>query len=113
MNRQFFTILTICLLLSAAGSAQQRRPRVFTKADTLRGSITSERAWWDVQRYDITVRPDYLNKTITGQNNIQYKVVSGQNNQKMQIDLKEPLIIDSILLNAKNKIAFEKEGSVW
>ena len=31
----------------------------FTRADSLRGSITPQRAWWDVMRYDIEVQPDY------------------------------------------------------
>ncbi|WP_394767404.1 hypothetical protein [Ferruginibacter sp.] len=33
--------------------------KIFTHADTLRGSITPERAWWDVQRYDVSVTPDF------------------------------------------------------
>ena len=44
----------------------------FTKADTLRGSITPERAWWDVLHYGITVKPDYELKTISGSNVIRY-----------------------------------------
>ena len=37
----------------------------FTHQDTLRGSITTERAWWDVLRYDISVEPDYTAKSIS------------------------------------------------
>ena len=36
--------------------------------DSLRGSITAERAWWDVVMYDITVEPQFDNKTIDGTN---------------------------------------------
>ena len=32
----------------------------YTKADTLRGSITAERAWWDVQYYAVHVTPDIV-----------------------------------------------------
>src|SRR5688572_9035058 len=56
--------------------AAQAQTKTFTKADTLRGSITPERVWWDVTRYDITVTPDYNNKTISGSSSISYKVVS-------------------------------------
>jgi len=38
----------------------------FTHADTLRGSITPERAWWNVLYYDIHVTPDYEKKFIKG-----------------------------------------------
>ena len=52
------------ILLFTSAFAQEKK--IFTHADTLRGSITPERAWWDVLRYDITVKPDYENKTIEG-----------------------------------------------
>ncbi|MEL0186405.1 MAG: M1 family peptidase, partial [Flavobacteriaceae bacterium] len=44
----------------------------FTKQDTLRGSITPERAWWDLVYYhlDISVKPD--EKFIEGSNTITY-----------------------------------------
>lgn len=87
----------------------------YTKADTLRGSLTPERTWWDVQRYEVTVKPDYIAKTIAGANEIIYKVVkpNHQARLKMQIDLQSPLVIDSVLYNRKNKLSFEKAGSVW
>ena len=28
---------------------------VYTKQDSLRGSITSERSWWDVKKYDLEI----------------------------------------------------------
>ncbi|MDQ3845419.1 MAG: M1 family metallopeptidase [Bacteroidota bacterium] len=87
--------------------------KVFTRADTLRGSITPERAWWDVLRYDITVKPDYNNKTIQGHNIISYKVVSDNHPLSMQIDLQTPLQIDSILFNGSTKLSFSREGNAW
>lgn len=67
----------------------------FTKQDTLRGSITPERAWWDLTYYhlDIEVKPD--KKFISGKNTIQYKVLKP--NQVMQIDLQEPMQITKVL----------------
>ncbi|ANI90671.1 peptidase M1 [Arachidicoccus ginsenosidimutans] len=86
--------------------------RVFTHADTLRGSITPERAWWDVQRYDITIKPDFDKKYTAGDNLITYKVMS-EKQPAMQIDLQEPLLIDSIVYNEKEKLSFTKEGNAW
>ena len=106
-------LLFICIVTSFTGFTQQPvKQKVFTHADTLRGSITPERAWWNVLRYDITVKPDYDNKTITGKNIITYSPVSGNNGRAMQIDLKEPLVIDSILLS-QQKLSFTQEGNVW
>jgi len=88
--------------------------KVYTLADTLRGTLTPERTWWDVQRYELAVKPDYNDKSITGSNQIVYKVVGANNGKtRMQIDLQEPLIIDSILYNGKTKLKFEHAASVW
>lgn len=98
------------LLIFFSSNAQQKK--TFTHADTLRGSITPERAWWDVLRYDITVKPDFNNKTTTGKNIITYKVLTDQHPAMMQIDLQDTLKIDSIVLNNK-KLDFSKDGNAW
>lgn len=97
----------ICPAQSGSGNKQ------YSRADTLRGSITPERAWWNVLRYDITVKPDFVNKTIEGKNNITYKVIANDHPSLMQIDLKEPLHIDSILFNTGQKLNFKREANVW
>ncbi|WP_246197691.1 M1 family metallopeptidase [Chitinophaga agrisoli] len=103
----------LCLLLLQPAKAQTPAARIFTKADTLRGTITPERAWWDVMRYDITVTPDYNNKTISGTSTITYKVVKDNNRLPMQLDLQEPMEIDSILLNNTARLSFTREGNAW
>ena len=87
MNRlliSFFFILSPLLIFS----------QNFTRQDSLRGSITPQRAWWDLTYYhlDISVDPD--NRFIKGTNTVQYKVLEG--NDEMQIDLQEPLKITKI-----------------
>ncbi|MEO6837603.1 MAG: M1 family metallopeptidase, partial [Ginsengibacter sp.] len=84
----------------------------FTRADTLRGSINAERAWWNVLHYAITVRPDYVGKTIVGSNDIRYQVMSDNHPLVMQIDLQEPLIIDSIIFETQ-KLKTTKDGNAW
>ncbi len=85
----------------------------FKKADTLRGSVTPERAWWNVLHYDITVKPDYATKSISGKNEIGYQVISDSYPAFMQIDLQEPLSIDSILFGNSRKLSFTKDGNAW
>ena len=69
----------------------------FTKQDSLRGSITPERAWWDVTYYhlDIEVKPD--KKYISGSNTIHYRVLTPH--QLLQIDLQDPLNIEYVIQN--------------
>ena len=82
----------------------------FTKQDTLRGSITPEREWWDLTYYhlDIEVKPD--EKFISGKNTIQYKVLKP--NQVMQIDLQEPMEITKVLQDGK-PCAIRRDGNVF
>lgn len=94
MNR-FAVILSLCFL-SVISFAQNKK--TFTKADTLRGSINTNRNWWNVLQYVIDVTPDYTNKTISGKVTIHFAIdYSLYQNQPMQIDLQSPLTIDSVL----------------
>src|SRR6266436_2445722 len=88
-------LLLGCLMLApcAASAAQERQ--VFTRADTLRGSNTPQRAWWDVTFYDLHVTVDPQDSTIRGWNGITYRVL--QPSQVMQVDLQPPLVVDSIV----------------
>src|SRR5215212_10677001 len=90
----------------------------YTHADTLRGSITPERTWWDVLRYDIEVTPDYNSKSIAGKTTIQYKIGEDVHTDYMQIDLQEPLNIDTLYYDKKLYINYPgkpyfKEANVW
>lgn len=94
-----------------AAARQGVAGKELTLADTLRGSLNADRTWWDIQRYDLSVKPDYTTKTISGVNQITYKVK--QAGTRMQIDMREPLVIDSVLFNQKTSLPFAKEGTVW
>ncbi|MEO7311793.1 MAG: M1 family metallopeptidase [Chitinophagaceae bacterium] len=100
-------ILACCQLSS---SAQLLSPKTepFTHADTLRGTLNESRTWWDVKRYDINVTPDYETKTIKGKTTIWFTTTGNTTSSKMQIDLQEPLIIDSVISGGK-ALAFEKD----
>lgn len=94
-------VIILCLILPPFFSEAQTlsEKNKFTRQDTLRGSITPERAWWDVTYYhlDIAVNPE--KKYISGKNTIQYKVL--KNNMVMQIDLQPPLKITKVIQNGK------------
>ena len=51
--RRTLPLLYVLLSPPVALAAQERQ--VFTRADTLRGSNTPQRAWWDVTFYDLHV----------------------------------------------------------
>ena len=80
----------------------------FNRQDTLRGTITKERIWWDLKYYhlDIVVDPD--NKTIKGSNEVTYKVLDSYD--VLQIDLQKPLLITRAEQNGK-ELDIEFDGN--
>lgn len=99
------------LLLAAPLFAQQDPvPEGFTRQDQLRGSITPERAWWDVQHYALSVAVFPETKSLRGSNTITFQTVA--NGRRMQIDLQPPLAITKVLHEQK-ELEFEREGKVY
>ena len=84
----FFLVVT-CFLPAAFAQAP-----AFTQDDTLRGSITPERAWWDLTFYNLKIKVDPTQRSISGSNEIRYKVL--QPNQLLQIDLQPPMRIERV-----------------
>jgi len=105
----------VLLLLFNTGALAQlgETKQKFTHGDTLRGSLNPNRTWWDVQRYDIRVKPDYATKTIEG--TVRMKFTALASGRRMQIDLQQPLLIDGITLEATGPATpakFEQQENV-
>src|ERR1043165_7769967 len=101
--RVVFIFILLAFFSNSCSSQSYRTKQNFTHADTLRGSITPERVWWDVIRYDVKIKPDYKTRSITGETKIvfknlqtPYKKLVSDLSYTMQIDLQQPLIVDSI-----------------
>lgn len=71
----------------------------FNRQDSLRGSITPEREWWDLTYYHLDIKVDPENKFISGKNTIQYKAL--KQDSIMQIDLQPPMTILKATQNGK------------
>ena len=72
---------------------------VFTHQDTLRGSITPERSWWDLKYYHLDIIVNPADSTIRGTNTVIYKVLTP--GKVMQIDLQNPMILTKATQNGK------------
>ena len=107
--RAFLMAAIVLLQLAVNAQLLSGKAETFTHADTLRGSLNENRNWWNVMRYNINVTPDYETKTIKGQTEIVFSPIGTTNgSKKLQIDLQEPLIMDSIMYG-KSKLAFYKQ----
>jgi aminopeptidase N len=95
--------VTLCTSQTLTGLKEN-----FSREDTLRGSITTERAWWDLTYYHLDLEVFPNQRFISGQNTIHYTVLKPY--QVMQIDLQPPLKIIKVLQNNK-ELKFTSEGN--
>ena len=112
MKKQF-SIIFISFLFFNGINAQgllNKSEQKFTRQDTLRGSITKERAWWDVKYYHLNIKVNPADSTITGSNTIKYQVVQEYNS--MQIDLQNPMEINKVIQDGK-VLKYKREGNAF
>lgn len=102
-----FSLLFLCVHnLKAQGLLEEKTK--FTKQDTLRGTITPERSWWNLTYYHLDIKVDPDQKFISGKNTIQYKVLENYN--VIQIDLQPPMKIEKVMQNGK-ELNINTEGN--
>jgi aminopeptidase N len=92
-----------------AVASAQGRP-AFTHADTLRGSITPQRAWWDAVFYDLHVTVHPADSSISGYNRITYRVTAPA--REMQLDLQVPLQVDSMVQGGRH-LTYRRDGNAF
>jgi len=91
-------------------SISKAQIKTFTHQDSLRGSITPERDWWDLKAYRLHIQPNPEDNTVKGMNRIVFEQISSP--KRMQIDLQEPMQIDSVLYK-KGNLEYQREGNVY
>ncbi|MGN6391626.1 MAG: M1 family metallopeptidase [Gemmatimonadales bacterium] len=90
--------------------AQGRDADIPTHADSVRGADTPDRSWWDVTFYDLHVRVNPRDSSMTGWNGITFRTV--RPGQTMQLDLQAPLVLDSVVQDAR-KLEARRTGDAW
>ena len=106
----FIYIIFIFICFNTTVQAQLSNKKIlFTNADTLRGSNGTYRQGWDVLRYSITVQPNLTTKTLAGKCEMMFY---DQGATLMQIDLQQPMILDSAK-EGTTKYTFKREGNVY
>ncbi|MGN6541387.1 MAG: M1 family aminopeptidase [Ginsengibacter sp.] len=114
--KKIITVFSSLVLLFNFSFAQN-----FTHSDTLRGSNGAGRAWWNATKYDLHVKFNLEDSSISGYNIVSYKKLEAKHPDFFQIDLQEPMVIDSVILQTGNekfplqneKVPFTKEGNAW
>lgn len=81
----------------------------YTRQDSLRGSITPQRAWWDLKYYHLDIKVSPADSTVGGDVHVVYQVLKA--GQEMQIDLQEPLVIIGVKDKKGNQLPVRKDGN--
>ncbi|MFE3849013.1 M1 family metallopeptidase [Flavobacterium sp. LB3P45] len=111
--KRYLSLICFSFLIFNSTSAQGllgRKEVVFTRQDSLRGSITKERAWWDVKYYHLDIKVNPADSTISGSNTIKYQVVQEYN--IMQIDLQNPMEIYKVIQDGV-ALKYKREGNAF
>lgn len=93
-------------MLNSNGQSLLNQKNKYTRADTLRGSLRAGRTCYDVTYYDLQVKIDTAQKTVTGSNRIVFKAV--EDFTSLQIDLFDSMKIISITQNGTN-LRYQRE----
>ncbi|TSJ41945.1 M1 family metallopeptidase [Fluviicola chungangensis] len=108
-------LLFLCTLFVVTNSFSQ-----FTHADSLRGTYGPGRNWWDLRHYDLSVTFDISKKEIHGKNIITFSMIGKGPDElaitsTLQLDLQEPMIIDSVLINNNwvDPSKIKKDGAAY
>ena len=110
MYKMIAIALAVFLQMHVGASYLLAQTGNITRQETLRGSVTPEREWWDVLHYHLKV--EFLPQTqrLRGSNTITFKTLKP--GSKMQIDLQPPLSITKIT-HRDSQLKFEREGNVY
>ena len=109
-HRIFTTLLAAAaILMISTGPVRAQKPDAERQA-VLRGSITPERAWWDLQHYGLSIRFFPEEREIRGSNVIDFKATAP--GRRMQIDLQPPLAISKAIYKG-TELKFEREGNAY
>lgn len=79
---------------------------LFTKADSLRGTLTPLRTCYDIKYYHLDVKVDIENKAISGTNLFRFRAT--EDFRKLQFDLFDNLSVDKVMYKG-NSIPFTRE----
>jgi len=112
-HTRILIVLPFVLLSLFSGAQPLNKKEQFSRQDTLRGSNGPGRDWWDVNFYEINIAPDYTTKKISGYTTITYTIRKDVSRKTMQIDLQEPMQIDSIWGTDGRIRNFRREGNVY
>lgn len=98
--------LSLSLFVPRSNAQLMQGKEQFTRADSLRGSLTPERMAYDILYYHLDVKVDMDNRFISGSNLFKFKANSDF--ERLQFDLFENLKVEKVVYK-KKELKFQRE----
>lgn len=103
----FYILLSLFISYPFQSSAQLLVAKeLFSKADSLRGTLSPYRSCYDIQYYHLDVEVDIDNRFISGSNLFKFQAVEGF--ERLQFDLFDNLSVDKVLYKGE-ELPFSRE----
>lgn len=99
MKKQILISITFIYSFTCFGQLDFSTHKKFTKADSLRGTLSPMRSCYDVLMYDLDIKIDIENKFISGSNTI--KFLATDNFRTLQVDLFANMKIEKVIYKDK------------
>lgn len=109
LKRNIITIIFL-ILLPTISMANIYHSNPISHQETLRGSITPERLWWDLKHYHLSVAVHPEKHYLSGTNVMTYSVLS--ESSRLQIELQPPMALGEVTQNGK-KLNVEQDGYTY
>lgn len=103
-------LILLNLILPFAMMGQFGYQPTFDRIDTLRGTMTAERSWWNLLHYELHVNLDIDRREISGKNIMKYKSIT--TGRRIQIELQDPMKITKFVQNGKT-LKFTKDKLIY
>lgn len=106
MKKFTLLFLIFCQIILSANAQLMDGKKTFSRKDTLRGTLSPERANYDVKHYLLDIKIDIEKKYINGSNQISFEVINDL--PVLQFDLFENMNVNKVEWNNK-KMKFNRE----
>ncbi|MNK15172.1 Aminopeptidase N [compost metagenome] len=106
MKKLLYSLMALMLSINASNAQLMQGKDRFSRADSLRGTLSPLRTCYDINYYHLDVKVDIPNKFISGSN--EFKFTATQNFRKLQFDLFANLKVDKVLYHG-TELSFKRE----
>jgi aminopeptidase N len=100
-------VFTSAFSSNVSASNWEQQSGNITHQETLRGTITPERIWWDLLHYDLDIKVNPQTKIFSGTNTMTYQVLT--QGKRLQIELQAPMKLEKVTQSGK-ALNVEQDG---